>query len=179
MRPALVLLLSALAFAPVVLAKDAPIAAAASSDDHTPDARVKRLLEKLKYKYEVDEDGDYKLVFDLEDDEDDKDDKKKARTQLVYVRSPVFEYGSHEVREVWAPAYKAKGDEFPVKVANRLLEASQESKLGGWAKQGKYAVFVIKVATDASAEELDDAINAAIQSADEMEAELTPGKDEF
>ena len=176
MRPALVLLLSALAFAPAALAKDAPTAAAAPSDDHTPDARVKRLLDKLKYKYEVDEDGDYKLVFDLEDDDDEK---KKGRTQLVYVRSPVFEYGSHEVREVWAPAYKAKGDELPVKVANRLLEASQESKLGGWAKQGQYAVFVIKVATNASAEQLDDAINAAIQSADEMEAELTPGKDEF
>ena len=176
MRPALVLLLSALAFAPAALAKDAPAAEAASAGDHSPDPRVKRLLDKLDYKYEVDEDGDYKLVFDLDDNEEDQ---KKGRSQLVYVRSPVFDYGSHEVREVWAPAYKAKGDEFPVKVANRLLEASQESKLGGWAKQGKYAVFVIKVATNASAKQLDDAINAAIQSADQMEAELTPGKDEF
>ncbi|WP_052107752.1 hypothetical protein [Aerolutibacter daejeonensis] len=176
MRPALVLLLSALAFAPAVLAKDAPAAAAASASEHAPDPRVKRLLDKLKYKYEVDEDGDYKLVFDLDDDDEDE---KKGRSQLVYVRSPVFDYGSHEVREVWAPAYKAKSDEFPAKVANRLLEASQESKLGGWAKQGQYAVFVIKVATNASAEQLDDAINAAIQSADQMEAELTPGKDEF
>lgn len=175
MRPALVLLLSTLVFAPATMAKDAP-AAAAPEAGHTPDPRVKRLLDKLDYKYEVDEDGDYKLVFDLDDDEEDQ---KKGRSQLVYVRSPVFDYGSHEVREVWAPAYKAKGDEFPAKVANRLLEASQESKLGGWAKQGKYAVFVVKVATDASAKELDDAINAAIQSADEMEAELTPGKDEF
>lgn len=176
MRPALVLLLSAIAFVPAALAKDAPAAEAAPAVDHAPDPRVKRLLDKLKYKYEVDEDGDYKLVFDLDDDEEDS---KKGRSQLVYVRSPVFDYGSHEVREVWAPAYKAKGDELPAEVANRLLEASQESKLGGWAKQGRYAVFVIKVATNASAEQLDDAINAAIQSADQMEAELTPGKDEF
>ena len=175
MRPAFALLLSALAFAPAVMAKDAPAATAAPAGDHKPDPRVKRLLDKLKYEYEVDEDGDYKLVFSLEGDED----AKKDRSQLVYVRSPVYDYGSHEVREVWAPAYKSKGEEFPAKVANRLLEASQDSKLGGWAKQGQYAVFVIKVATNASAEELDDAIDAAIQSADQMEAELTPGKDEF
>ena len=176
MRPALVLLLSVLAFAPVALAKDAPVAGAAIGNGHDPDPRVKRLLDKLKYKYEVDEDGDYKLVFDLDDDDDDA---KTGRSQLVYVRSPIHEYGSHQVREVWAPAYKAKGEAFPAKVANRLLEASQQSKLGGWAKQGAYAVFLIKVGTNASAEQLDDAINAALQSADQMEAELTPGKDEF
>ena len=84
-----------------------------------------------------------------------------------------------KLREVWAPAYKAKGDQFPVEVANRLLEASQDSKLGGWTKQGRFAVFVVKLPTDASVEQLDDANDAAIQSADQMEAELTPDKDEF
>ena len=49
MRPAFVLLLSALAFAPAVMAKDAPAAAAAPAGDHKPDPRVKRLLDKLKY----------------------------------------------------------------------------------------------------------------------------------
>lgn len=167
-------LLCSLALAPTALAKDRQ-EPGDTPTEHTADAKVKRQLDKLEYTYEVDEDGDYKLVFDMEDE----DGGKKGRTQLVYVRSPVHDYGTHAVREVWAPAYEAKGDEFPVKVANRLLEASQASILGSWAKQGRFAIFVVKIASDASAEALDDAITAAIHSADQMEAELTPGKDEF
>lgn len=173
MRPAFALLLTVLLSSPIAMAKDAP-AQPEASPQGKPDKRVQRQLDKLKYTYEVDEDGDYKLVFDVSDE-----DEEKKRSQLVYVRSPVYDYGSHEVREVWAPAYKAKGDTFPADVANRLLEASQDSKLGGWAKQGSYAVFVVKLPTTASAEQLADAIDAAIQSADQMEAELTKGKDEF
>lgn len=173
MRPAFALLLAALLASPIATARNAPTDPAPASQGK-PDKRVQRLLDKLKYTYEVDEDGDFKLVFDMSDE-----DATQKRSQLVYVRSPVYDYGSHKVREVWAPAYKAKGDKFPADVANRLLEASQDSKLGGWAKQGAYAVFVVKLSTDASAEELDDAIDAAIQSADQMEAELTKGKDDF
>jgi hypothetical protein len=136
-----------------------------------PDPSVERLLEQLEYEYEVDEDGDYKLVFEM--------DGKEKRSQLVFVRSAVESFGAHRVREVWSPGYQAEGDVLPVQVANRLLEATQDNKLGAWAKQGAYAVFVVKLPADAGAEALDDAIDAAIRSADEMEAELTPGKDEF
>ncbi|MFC5569126.1 hypothetical protein ACFPN1_03465 [Lysobacter yangpyeongensis] len=136
------------------------------------DPAVRQLLDKLEYKYEIDEEGDYRLTFGLGDDKD-------ARSQLVYVRSPVETYGSHKVREIWSPGYVSTTDEFPADVANRLLEATQQSKLGAWAKQGRYAVFVVKVAADASAEELDDAVDAALRSADEIEQELTPGKDDF
>ena len=37
----------------------------------------------------------------------------------------------------------------------------------------------MKIAADASKEELDDAIDLAVSLADEMEAELTPGKDDL
>ena len=40
-------------------------------------------------------------------------------------------------------------------------------------------MFVVKLSSNAAAGELDDAVEAALRSADEMEAELTPGKDEF
>ena len=136
------------------------------------DPAVKRLLDELKYKYDVDEEGDFRLTFGL-------DEKDEGRSQLVFVRSPVETYGSHRIREIWSPAYQASGDEFPAKVANRLLEATQESKLGAWAKQGRYAVFVVKLSADAKASELDDAVDAALRSADAMEQELTPGKDDF
>lgn len=136
------------------------------------DPAVRQLLDKLKYKYEVDEEGDYRLTFGLDDSDD-------GRSQLVYVRSPVETFGSHKIREVWSPGYVSASDEFPAKVANRLLEATQASKLGAWAKQGRYAVFVVKLPADANANQLDDAVEAALRSADEMEQELTPGKDEF
>lgn len=136
------------------------------------DPVVAKLLDQLGYKYEVDSEGDYRLTFDMDEDED-------GRSQMVFVRSPVETYGSHKVREVWSPGYLSDGEEFPANVANRLLAATQDSKLGAWAKQGRYAVFVVKLPADAGADELDDAVEAALRSADEMEAELTPGEDEF
>ncbi|MFZ5657500.1 MAG: hypothetical protein ACOY37_10670 [Pseudomonadota bacterium] len=135
------------------------------------DARLEAQLTSLDYTYKVDEDGDYRLVFETGDD--------GSRSQLVYVRSPVETLGEHRVREIWAPGYHSPGDSFPANVANRLLEASHDVKLGGWTKQGRYAVFVVKVSADATAAQLRDAIEAAAESADEIEAELTPGKDEL
>jgi hypothetical protein len=133
-----------------------------------PDRAVGRLLDGLEYKYEVDEDGDYKLVFDLDND----------RTQLVFVRSSVETYGSHHVREIWSPGYKSPGPQLPALVGNRLLEDSNDSKLGGWVKQGDLAMFVVKIDADASADVLSDAIDAASKSADAIELELT-SKDEY
>ena len=137
-----------------------------------PDPQVRQLLEELEYEYEIDEDGDYRLVFEVAG-------STEKRSQLVYVRSPVETYGVLRVREIWAPGYKAVGTDFPAAVANRLLGASQDNKVGAWAKQDEYAVFVVKLPADAGAKALDDAIDAAITSADAMEAELTPGKDEL
>lgn len=127
------------------------------------DKAVARHLEKLGYTYEIDDDGDYRMVFDVEGD----------RTQLVYVRSTVEEFGSQQVREVWSPGYHSSTDAFPAAVANRLLEDSQDAKMGGWVKQQKVAMFVVKLDAAASAEALSDAIDAASRTADAIELELT------
>lgn len=136
------------------------------------DPAVGRLLDQLEYEYEVDEDGDYRLVFEV-------GGSAEKRSQLVYVRSPVETYGTLRIREIWSPGYKAAGGDFPPEVANRLLAATQDNKIGAWAKQDEYAVFVVKLPADAGAGALEDAIDAAVASADRMEAELTPGKDEL
>lgn len=154
---------------PVLLSLAVPPVSAQEADRPTPDPLVERHLEQLNYNYEVDEDGDYKLVFELDG----------GRSQLVYVRSPVEEFGTHRVREIWSPGYRSDTEQFSAKVANRLLEATQDNKLGAWAKQGHFAVFVVKLPSDASAQALEDAIDAAVRSADEMENELTPGKDDL
>ena len=133
------------------------------------DAGIKRQLEALGHHYEVDEDGDYRMTFEVDDE----------RTQLVFVISNVESYGSHRVREVWAPAYRSEGSDFPTLVANRLLQETMENKLGAWAKQDDMAVYVVKIADDASDDALNDAIEYAAQVADRMEAVLTDGEDEF
>ena len=136
--------------------------------DRSADPAIARQLDSLKYKYEVDDDGDYKLGFDMDD----------GRSQLAFVISAVERFGDMNVREVWAPAYRASGPEFPVAVANRLLEDSHSSKLGAWVKQGDTAVLVVKLAADACQAQLDDALDFVLRTADQMEQELT-GKDEF
>ncbi len=144
------------------------LAATGSAAAAEADKAVARHLDKLGYTYEVDEEGDYRMVFDVEGD----------RTQMVYVRSSVEDFGSHNIREIWSPAYSAKTKQFPVAVANRLLEDSQDAKMGGWVKQDTTAMFVVKIDADATADQLSDAIDAAIRTADAMELELTK-KDEF
>jgi hypothetical protein len=133
------------------------------------DPQIARHLDRLDYQYEVDEDGDYKLTFKMDDE----------RSQLAYVLSATEKFGNLNIREIWSPAYRASAPQFPVDVANRLLEDSQSSKLGGWVKQGNMAVFVVKIAADAGEKELDDALDFVLRSADQMEAALTQGKDEF
>jgi len=133
-----------------------------------PDKAVGRALDTLKYTYEVDEDGDYKMVFDMDD----------GRSQLAFVRSTVEEFGKHKIREIWSPAYNSPGKQFPAAVANRLLEDSQDAKMGAWVKQDQLAMFVVKVDANATPEALSDAIDAAIRTADAMELELTE-RDEY
>lgn len=149
-----------------LLALLAGVAGSASATE--PDRAVGRLLDGLEYKYEIDKDGDYQLVFEMDGD----------RTQLVFVRSNVETYGSHHVREIWSPGYKSASAQFPALVANRLLEDSNDSKLGSWVKQGDLAMFVVKIDADATAQVLSDAIDAAAKTADAIELELT-SKDEY
>ena len=164
----LALLLSLSSFA-VASQEPAPTVGAKKA---TPDPQIKRQLEELKYEFEVDEDGDYKLVFEV-------GGSTEKRSQLVYVRTPVESYGVLRVREIWSPGYKSTDKDFPASVANRLLTATQDNKAGAWAKQNEYAVFVVRLPANAPTKELDDAIDLAVTSADQMEAELTPGKDDL
>jgi len=150
--------------AAALLALALPLSAAAAG----PDRAVARMLDQLGHAYEVDEDGDFRLVLGLEDE----------RSQVVIVRSPVETFGSLRVREVWSPAWSAAGA-FPVAVANRLLEASAGQKLGGWVRQGDYAVLVIQLPADAGAQALDDVIAYAAAAADLMELELGDGSDDY
>jgi hypothetical protein len=136
----------------------------------TADPMVRRMLDAKGTPFEVDEDGDYKILVSY---------KSEGRTQVVYVRSAVETWGKQRVREVWSYAYEAPSTTFSSLVANRLLDASNQIKLGSWVKQKNRALMIVKIDAEASADELDTAIDFAAEVADEMEKELTDGKDEF
>ncbi|MEB1528012.1 hypothetical protein [Xanthomonas sp. 1678] len=137
-----------------------------------PDQALGKRLQAMGYDVQADADGDYQLLFGLRE-------QGRERQQLIYVRSPVETFGSHRIREIWSPAYQAKGDTLPAAVANRLLEDAQADILGGWVRQGGTAVFVVKLAADADDTALREALEAAARGADAMDAELNAGKDAF
>jgi hypothetical protein len=153
----------------LMLAVSLALAAAPLAQAREPDPAVKAQLDSLGVKYDVDDDGDYKITFDL----------GEGRSQLVWIRSATETYGSLKVREIWSPGYKLDDKPLPAAIANRLLEHSHGVILGGWTKQKTYAMFVVKLPVSATAKQLRDAAEAASDCADEIEKELTPGKDDL
>lgn len=140
----------------------------ADSSDY--DHRVKRALIDQDIKYEIDDDGDFKVIYTLDDD----------RTQIAWIISETEEYRTTEVREVWSFAYKS---EYPLSSSKLLwlLKDSNMKKIGGWVVKelddGFLVVFVVKLDADASSSELEDAIIRAVTAADELEAEWDGGDD--
>ena len=137
---------------------------------HAADADpvIKAQLEKKGTPYTIDEDGDFRITVRINDE----------RTQLVWVRSVIEETNHQRVREIWSPGYQSEGSSFPAAIANDLLERSNNLKLGSWVKQERTAMLVTKIAADASADELDEAIDLTATAADEVELDLT-GKDDL
>ena len=144
-----------------------PMSSAFAAD--AADNIVKAQLDSKGIKYEIDKDGDFKIVYKM----------SGGRTQLAFVRSAVNNYGTLKIREIWSPGYKSDSNDFPALIANSLLDKNHEVKLGAWEAQDNIAMFVVKITADANAEQLVDAIEAAVNSADELEKEVSGDKDEY
>lgn len=91
----------------------------------TIDYRVKRLLDWLELKYQIDDDCDFRLSFSTGD----------GRFQDVFICSSTNELHNIEIRDIYSAGYESDGV-LPEKVANRLLERNWKLKLGAWAKWG-------------------------------------------
>ena len=140
-----------------------------AADPVEPDKKVRRMLDSQKVRYEADADGDFKVTYEL----------ANGRTQLAFIRSKTFSYGKLGIREILSIGYRADAEQFPAEVANRMLEHNNNAKRGAWAKQGKLAIFTSKIASDAGADELIDALEVTVSLADELEKEFTGDTDEF
>lgn len=136
----------------------------ASADDS-----LKKRLDERSIKFEIDDDGDYKVVFSY---------TKEKRTQLVFVSGKTESLNDLAIREIFAPVANIKTAGIDGKKALELLENSRKNKLGSWEISGDVLYLVIKIPDNIDAATLETAIDSAAETADEMEIKLT-GKDDF
>jgi hypothetical protein len=154
--------LSALALTGLALVSSVPAAA--------QDRSVATRLDKEGLKYEVDKDGDYKLLFDY---------TEEGRTQIVFVSGATQTVSGMTIREIFAPAARIEEDKVTGSKALVLLEDSSTNKVGSWEIRGNVLYFVIKVPESLTSTELATLAKIAAESADNKEIELTGGGDEL
>ena len=133
------------------------------------DASIGKKLDAQQLKYDVDGDGDYKLLFEAKD----------GRSQIVWVRSQVETLGGMRIREVLSiggKLSKVKGTEDiaaqAVLTSGAMLKSSSQ-KLGGWVLKpdGEDSVFyyVAQVPADLNSDDHDTVARMVAKSADEFE----------
>ena len=137
------------------------------------DARIKKLLDQTELKYEIDEDGDFKLLFEYDD----------GRSHIVFINSQTESYQGLEIREIWAVGYvpPEEGESVPANISENLIRANAQIKLGAWQVQKlgekEVGVFRAMIAADAGKEVVLDTLRLVGISADEKEAELLSSDD--
>lgn len=148
----------------------AGLAAATAVPAAAEDASVARRLDSAGLKYEVDDDGDYKLTFNY---------SKEGRSQLVFVSGTTQEVSGLTIREVFSPAGRVEKDGIGGKAALELLSASGQMKMGSWEIRGDVLYFVIKVLDSATSSELSSLLDIAAETADDKEIELSGDRDDL
>ena len=129
------------------------------------DEEVKQKLDSEGWNYEIDGDGDFKMIISFEEEN---------RSQLVYVISNT--HGDDiEIREIWAPVYKNEGGtSIPGDIAAWALESSWDLIIGSLASNGDTVYLVAKIDAHAPAPVLSDIIRTVAASADELEKKKEP-----
>lgn len=144
------------------------LAAPATAQDRT----VAAALDREGITYEVDGDGDYKIIWGFTDDD---------RTQLVFVTSATESVDLLAVREVLAPV-AISPKPFDLATLTTLMRANSELKLGAYrlvqgdGSQGIW--FAVHLPASANDSQLRSAIELVAAVADLREKELT-GKDDY
>ena len=104
----------------------------------------------------------------------------KSYGNIIRIRSGTFAAilrDPYTTRNVFAPATWVEGIEQGKLLG--LLQDSRQSKLGAWEADAEVLYFVIKLPDTVDAAQLDVAIQAAAQMADDMEIRLAGGGDGF
>ncbi|WP_143704024.1 MULTISPECIES: hypothetical protein [Luteimonas] len=134
------------------------------------DPSVRARLDAQSLGYEVDEDGDFRIVVGWQQED---------RSQLTFVAGRTHPLDTGAVREVFSAAARVPAGGFGAEQANLLLRDSQTNVLGAWEIDGDVLFYVIKLYDDADGARLREAVDMAAQIADDMEIQLSGGKDEL
>lgn len=134
------------------------------------DSSVASRLDARGVKYEVDDDGDYRVVYHYAEED---------RTQLVFVSGSTEDVAGFRIREVFAPAARIGQDGIDGARALALLEDSRRQKLGAWEIAGDALYFVVKLPDSVDAAALEAALDIAAQVADDKEIEFSGDRDEL
>ncbi len=134
----------------------------------TTSSVIRELLEEAGLEYDIDKDGDFKLVAHW----------KNGRSQVLYIDSEAEEFEDQEIVTIWSPAHR-------VNVAQRgslgmaLLLDSGTRKIGAWeASQLDSFVYLIyysvKVPLSSLTPDFLEAIcHVVAEAADLLEKELS------
>lgn len=135
------------------------------------DPRIEKLLDAIDLSYEIDSDGDFKLINRFD----------SGRTHVIFINSNTESYLTLEIREIWSVGL-ISDTSLSSSEMRRLLRDNANKKLGSWKivnMGGKeVAVFYAQVAAEADRDAFISALQIVSQSADEMEKTLT-GKDDL
>lgn len=157
-------LLLALPSPPPAPVPDDPGASAPATD--AADA-LPALLDEAGIGYDVDGDGDYRIVFSW---------AREDRSQRVFVAGRPGEVAGRRFREVFSPAAQLEAD-VDAAVANALLRDSRMRPLGAWELAGNVLYYVVKLPEPFDAGLLELALSVAAETADDRELELTGAED--
>lgn len=135
------------------------------------DSRIAVLLDELDVRYDVDDDGDFQVVYQLDDE----------RSQTVFISSATHTIADLEIRKIYSIGYMSENP-LEQKIANLLLAINHSSKLGAWQVMSSdgayYAAYNAQIAANTDAQTLTTVLKAVVESADSIEDYLT-GKDVF
>lgn len=152
------------------LAVLAGLAAATAVPAAAEDASVAKRLAALDLQYEIDGDGDFKIVFGYPDED---------RSQIVFVSGASQTVQGITIREISAPAALIEDNDIDGVKALMLLKNSSINKIGSWEIRGDVVYFVAKVIEPMSSADLCTVLETVAATADDMEIELTGSKDDL
>lgn len=145
---------------------------ATKQQEPTADPRVQSVLDELEIRYQTDDDGDFRVGFELE----------SGRHQSAFIRSRTYEFLGIEIREISSAGLVSQGP-FDARTANILLAQNEQLKIGAWGVSSDSddvhgAFFTVKIAADLHAQEFLGILMTVLNTADNMEARLS-GRDDF
>ena len=147
----------------LLLAIAAPTARAANP-------ALEALLKSAGITYEIDADGDYKVVVEW---------TQEKRSQLAFVSSEVEDLEGLKLYTLMSPARILPETGIDPALAKRLLSDNATYKVGAWEIAGRNLYFTSKFPTTITPEQLHALVFTTTEVADNLEMELDPGKDDL